>query len=39
MWHVKGDERCKKIYISLGIPEGYRKLGRPRCRWEGNIKM
>jgi hypothetical protein len=20
-------------------PEGKRPLGRPRCRWEGNIKM
>jgi len=20
-------------------PEGMRPLGRPRCRWEGNIKM
>jgi hypothetical protein len=23
----------------LGKPEGRRILGRPRCRWEDNIKM
>jgi hypothetical protein len=23
----------------LGKPERKRPLGRPRCRWEGNIKM
>jgi hypothetical protein len=23
----------------LGRPEGRRPLGRPRCRWEDNIKM
>jgi hypothetical protein len=23
----------------MGKPEGRRPLGRPRCRWEGNIKM
>jgi len=23
----------------VGKPEGKRPLGRPRCRWEGNIKM
>ena len=23
----------------MGIPEGKRPLGRPRCRWEDNIKM
>jgi hypothetical protein len=22
-----------------GKPEGKRPLGRPRCRWKGNIKM
>jgi hypothetical protein len=25
--------------ISVGKPEGKRPLGRPRCRWEDNIKM
>ena len=23
----------------MGKPEGKRTLGRPRCRWQGNIKM
>jgi len=23
----------------MGKPEGKRNLGRPRLRWEGNIKM
>jgi hypothetical protein len=23
----------------VGKPEGMRPLGRPRCRWEDNIKM
>jgi hypothetical protein len=25
--------------IFVGKPEGKRPLGRPRCRWEDNIKM
>jgi len=25
--------------VLVGKPEGERPLGRPRCRWEGNIKM
>jgi hypothetical protein len=25
--------------ILVGMPEGKRPLGRPRCRWEDNIKM
>jgi hypothetical protein len=25
--------------VLLGKPEGKRPLGRPRCRWENNIKM
>jgi hypothetical protein len=25
--------------IKVGKPEGKRPLGRPRCRWEDNIKM
>jgi hypothetical protein len=25
--------------IMVGRPEGRRPLGRPRCRWEDNIKM
>ena len=33
-----GDRRsvCR---VSVGKPEGKRPLGRPRCRWEDNIKM
>jgi hypothetical protein len=25
--------------VLMGKPEGKRPLGRPRCRWEDNIKM
>jgi hypothetical protein len=25
--------------ILVGKPEGKRPLGRPKCRWEDNIKM
>jgi hypothetical protein len=25
--------------VSVGIPEGKRPLGRPRPRWEDNIRM
>jgi len=25
--------------ILVGKPEGKRSLGRPRCRWEDNIRM
>jgi hypothetical protein len=25
--------------ILVGRPEGKRPMGRPRCRWEDNIKM
>ena len=25
--------------VLVGKPEGNRPLGRPRCRWEDNIKM
>jgi hypothetical protein len=27
------------VYILVGNPEGRRPLGRPRRRWEDNIKM
>jgi hypothetical protein len=30
----------KGIYsVLVGKPEGKKPLGRPRCRWEDNIKM
>ena len=32
-----GEERC--IQSLMGKPEGKRPLGRPRRRWEDNIKM
>jgi hypothetical protein len=25
--------------VLVGRPEGKRPLGRPRCRWDDNIKM
>jgi len=25
--------------VLVGKPEGKKPLGRPRCRWEDNIKM
>jgi hypothetical protein len=33
-----GEERGA-YRILVGRPEGRRALGRPRCRWEDNIKM
>ena len=32
-----GEERC--IQVLVGKPEGKRPLGRPRHRWEDNIKV
>ena len=32
-------ERRGVYWVLLGIPEGKRPLGRPRYRWEDNIKM
>jgi hypothetical protein len=38
--HVARTEEGKGIYrVLVGRPEGKRPLGRPRCRWEDNIKM
>jgi len=31
-------ERRGLYRVLLGKPEGKRPLGRPRCRWEDNIK-
>ena len=35
MW----DERRGVYEVLVGKPEGKRLLGRPRCRWEDNIKL
>jgi hypothetical protein len=32
-------ERTGAYKVLVGKPEGKRPLGRPRCRWEDNIKM
>jgi len=32
-------ERRDVYRVFEGKPEGKRPLGRPRCRWENNIKM
>jgi hypothetical protein len=38
--HVAWKGEVRGAYnILVGRPEGRRPLGRPRCRWEGNIKM
>jgi hypothetical protein len=33
------EERRGAYWILVGKPEGVRPLGRPRCRWEDNIKI
>ena len=39
-WHVAGmRERTGVHRVVVGKPEGRRPLGRPRRRWEDNIKM
>ena len=38
MWRVWG--RGRGVHrVLVGKPEGKRPLGRPRRRWEDNIKM
>jgi hypothetical protein len=40
--HVVGllrGEKKSSYWVLLGIPVGKRPLGRPRLRWEDNIKM
>jgi hypothetical protein len=32
-------EKRNACRILVGKPEGKRPLGRPRCRWEDNIRM
>jgi len=37
--HVAGMEERRSVYrVLVGKPEGKRPLGRPRRRWEENIK-
>jgi hypothetical protein len=38
--HVARTGEGRGVYrVSVGRPEGKRPLGRPRCRWEDNIKL
>jgi hypothetical protein len=37
--HVARGEEKGVYRVLVGKPEGKRPLGRPRCRWEDNIKM
>jgi hypothetical protein len=38
--HVARNGEGRSVYrILVGRPEGKRPLGRPRCRWENNIKL
>jgi len=39
-WHVaRMGERRVAYRVLVGRTEGKISLGRPRCRWEDNIKM
>jgi hypothetical protein len=39
-WACSSDGKKRGVYrVLLRIPEGKRPLGRPRHRWENNIKM
>ena len=38
--HVAHMREGRGVYrVLVGKPEGKRPLGKPRCRWEDNIKM
>ena len=38
--HVSRMGQCRGVYrVLVGKPGGKRALERPRCRWEGNIKI
>jgi hypothetical protein len=38
--HVAGMGQGRGVYsVLVGRPEGKRPLGRPRSKWENNIKM
>jgi len=32
-------DRRRTYKVLVGRPEGKRPLGRPRCRWEDNVKV
>ena len=39
-WHVARMGEDRDVHrVLVGKPEGKRSLGRPRRRWEDNIKM
>jgi hypothetical protein len=39
-WHETCVGKGRGAYrVLVGSPEGKRPLGRPRCRWEDNIKV
>jgi len=38
--HVAPMAEGRGVYrVLIGRPKGKRPLGRPRCRWENNIKL
>lgn len=37
MWHVRGTGEARSRVL-VGTPERKKPLGRPRLRWEDNIK-
>ena len=40
VWHVARMEEGRGVHkVLVGKPEGKRPLGRPRRRWDDNIKM
>jgi hypothetical protein len=36
---VRISEKLNAYRVSVRKPEGRRLLGRPKCRWEDNIKI
>jgi hypothetical protein len=38
MWHISGKGERGAYRALVGKPEGRRSLGRPRRRWEDDIK-
>jgi hypothetical protein len=38
--HIARKKKGRGVYrVLVGKPEGKRPLGRPRCRWEDNIRI